>query len=38
MSHAANENQEKKHVTDLSQARKSARDQIAVGFNFNASD
>ena len=29
----------RKHVTDLSQARKSARDQIAVGFfNFNASD
>ena len=26
-------------MTDLSQARKSARDQIAVGFfNFNASD
>ena len=38
ISRAANENQEKKHVTGLSQARKSARDQIAVGVNFNASD
>ena len=38
ISHAENKNQEKKHVTDLSQARKSSRDQIAVGFDFNASD